>query len=131
MAVAIERSCVIEALQLTDICEGGAIWQQKLPYTSSVSVWIYLNLNFVASSSSSISTTALSGSWLSQISYSKLIPSSFSLSAPLGRHTHHPVLSVSVFPVVGPPFGSHSNILFAVLKVFILCTWTNLISLLR
>jgi hypothetical protein len=65
----------------------------------------------VACYTSSISPTTLCGFWPSQTSHSKLaypllIPSSFSLSASLGHHTHRPTISISVFPVVGSPLGS-------------------------
>jgi hypothetical protein len=41
-----------------------------------------------------------------KLSYPLLIPSSFSLLAPLGRHTHRPTISVSVFPLVAFPLVS-------------------------
>jgi hypothetical protein len=40
MAIAIERSPVRQALQLTALFVGFAVRQQKQPYTSFVSVWL-------------------------------------------------------------------------------------------
>jgi hypothetical protein len=39
MAKAINRSPAIQAVQLTVLFMGGAMWLQKQPHTSSVSVW--------------------------------------------------------------------------------------------
>jgi hypothetical protein len=60
---------------------------------------------------SSISTTTVSEVWLSQTSHSKLsypllIPSSFSLSAPLGRHTLSNHLSLGLPSGRFPPLVS-------------------------
>jgi hypothetical protein len=77
-----------------------------------------------------LALTTICRFWLSQTGHSKLfcpllIPSNFSLSAPLGSHTHHPthlnlgLLSDRLL------IGFQSNILLAVLEVSILCMWPN------
>jgi hypothetical protein len=48
MAKAIGRSPVIQALQLTALFVGGAIWQQKQSHTSFMRVWLQLNSDIVA-----------------------------------------------------------------------------------
>jgi hypothetical protein len=40
IAKAIKRGPVIQFLQLIAVFVGGAIWQQKRPHTSFVSVWL-------------------------------------------------------------------------------------------
>jgi hypothetical protein len=40
MAEAMNRSPVLQALQLTGLFVGGTIWQQKQPHISFVSVWL-------------------------------------------------------------------------------------------
>jgi hypothetical protein len=76
--------------------------------------------------------TTLCGFWFSQRRHSKLfypllIPSNFSLSAPLGRQIHHPTISILVFPVIAFLLVSIqiSFILLAVLEVSVLCMRPN------
>jgi hypothetical protein len=47
MEKVIKMSPVIQALLLTALFVGGAIWRQKQPHTSIVSAWLQLNSKFV------------------------------------------------------------------------------------
>jgi hypothetical protein len=48
MAKATKRRHIIEALQLKIPFVAGVMWQQKYLHTSLVSVWLYLNSDFIA-----------------------------------------------------------------------------------
>jgi hypothetical protein len=47
MEKVIKRNPIIQALLLTALFVGGAIWRQKQPHTSIVSAWLQLNSDFV------------------------------------------------------------------------------------
>jgi hypothetical protein len=87
-------------------------------------LFLFINLlsfKIILITSSSISTTTLCEFWLS---YPLLIPSSFSLSAPLVWHTSSNHLSLGL--TSGRlPIGFHSNFFFPVLEVSLFCTWPN------